>query len=188
MRFWTSDLHFGHVNIIKYTNRPFDDLDHMREMFIKNWNETVSPYDTVNIVGDFAMGRIEDTLPVAYRLNGEKILVMGNHDRPWKGSPQRQKDKWKSEYEKYFWLQDGPVYDQIGEHLVLVSHFPYRSIERHQDRYDEYAPVDDGAWLIHGHTHLSNKIDRRLRQIHVGVDAWNYRPVSDEEILELIEG
>ncbi len=186
MRYWTSDLHFGHVNIIGYTGRPFKDVPHMGEMLVKNWNDTVGIDDDVVIVGDFAMGKIADTLPYAGRLNGRKTLVLGNHDRPWVGSPQKQIDKWTPEYEQYFTLVDGPIFVELDGVEVQVNHFPFKSIERHGERYDEWAPDDDGGWLIHGHTHLPQKINVASREIHVGIDAWNYRPVSDDQIIELL--
>ena len=52
--FFTSDLHFGHANIIKYDSRPFNSISHMDEELIKRWNESVSPNDTVYILGDIS--------------------------------------------------------------------------------------------------------------------------------------
>ena len=82
---FTADLHLGHRNIIEYCNRPFHDVDAMNDALVENWNEAVAPEDTVWIVGDFALGKIADTLPIASTLHGHKILVAGNHDRCWAG-------------------------------------------------------------------------------------------------------
>jgi calcineurin-like phosphoesterase family protein len=85
----TSDLHFFHANIIKYSNRPFLDSDGnpnvetMNEGIISNWNEVVSKGDRVYILGDVAMGGKSKAPKLAEylrRLNGEKFLVPGNHD------------------------------------------------------------------------------------------------------------
>lgn len=57
----------------------------MNSALIRNWNDTVSEGDTVWIVGDFALGKIAETLPLAGDLRGHKILVGGNHDRCWHG-------------------------------------------------------------------------------------------------------
>ena len=59
---FTSDLHFGHANIIEYSGRPFRDVDHMNRALIERWNALVQPADTVWVLGDVAMGRITDTL------------------------------------------------------------------------------------------------------------------------------
>jgi calcineurin-like phosphoesterase family protein len=79
--FVTSDTHFAHYNIIKYCNRPFSDLIEMHECLIKNWNDIVSPDDLVFHLGDFQMPSDFYILnKIVTRLNGDKILIKGNHD------------------------------------------------------------------------------------------------------------
>ena len=75
-----SDTHFGHANIIKYCDRPFNDADQMDSMLIKNWNEIITPDDIVWHLGDFALKNKEKTINYFRRLNGRKMLVLGNHD------------------------------------------------------------------------------------------------------------
>ena len=82
---FTADLHLGHRNIIDYCNRPFRDVEAMNNALVENWNESIAADDTVWIVGDFALGKIADTLPMVGALHGNKILVAGNHDRCWVG-------------------------------------------------------------------------------------------------------
>ena len=80
-RYIIADTHFGHANIIQYANRPFRDVSHMNEMLIRNWNETVQSDDLVYSLGDFTLSRrIEVIENLVGRLNGRKILIMGNHD------------------------------------------------------------------------------------------------------------
>src|ERR1700722_17645565 len=81
MQWLTADLHLGHVNIIQYSNRPFSNVGEMNEAIVERWNETVGVNDRVLILGDVAMGRIDDTLKIAGRLNVFKVLLTGNHDR-----------------------------------------------------------------------------------------------------------
>src|ERR1700690_2381531 len=82
-RWFTSDLHFGHNNIIRYCQRPFRDVHEMHNAMIQTWNETVKEGDEVYVVGDFSLSAryCKEFLP---RLNGTKILVVGNHDKPFK--------------------------------------------------------------------------------------------------------
>ena len=76
-----ADTHFGHQNIIGYTNRPFRDADHMNEMLILNWNLAVREEDLVYVLGDFCLSRKLETISsLLKRLNGRKVLIMGNHD------------------------------------------------------------------------------------------------------------
>lgn len=69
--------HFGHANIIKLANRPFDTVEEMDETLIRNWNETVSPTDHVYHLGDFAF---RDHLKYLGKLNGHIFRLNGNHD------------------------------------------------------------------------------------------------------------
>lgn len=81
MNFYISDTHFGHSNIIRYDNRPFDNAEQMDECIIDRWNEVVSDEDTVYILGDFSWHKEKETLEILDRLAGRKILIKGNHDR-----------------------------------------------------------------------------------------------------------
>lgn len=78
--FFTSDTHFGHSNIIKYCQRPFNSAEHMDEVLISNWNEVVSPQDIVFHLGDFCFGSDKEWIKILQRLNGTKYLILGNHD------------------------------------------------------------------------------------------------------------
>jgi calcineurin-like phosphoesterase family protein len=95
---FTSDLHFGHANIIEYSRRPFRNVDDMNHALIERWNALVQPADTVWVLGDVAMGRIVDTLPLVSRLAGHKLLLAGNHDRCWSGHGTRAAE-WIERYE-----------------------------------------------------------------------------------------
>ena len=79
--FVTSDTHFSHVNIIKYCNRPYASVEEMNNALIDNWNSVVKNDDLVIHLGDFALGRtIQDIKKHLDKLNGNKILILGNHD------------------------------------------------------------------------------------------------------------
>jgi len=188
--FFTSDTHFGHANIIKYTNRPFTDVPAMNEALIANWNAVVSPYDTVFHMGDVALGPWVEWDSVLSRLNGNIFLVIGNHDRVFEGMGQKQNDKFRDVYAQWFAAMKPSVTGYIlGAHVINMSHFPYDGDHTSEERYNEYRLPDEGRVLLHGHTHYDSKVSRSKKgtlQIHVGQDAWDYRPVSEAEVLDLI--
>ena len=183
-RWWTSDLHLGHANVIGYTGRPFPDPGAMNRGLIDTWNGLVDPSDEVWVLGDFAMGRIADTLPLAGALAGRKVLVPGNHDRCWVGAG-RRRARWREAYaDAGFEVVDGPVELDLAGTSVLADHFPYHGDSQDRDRFVEHRPHDRGGWLLHGHVH--DKWRQEGRMINVGVDAWGGRPVAETELVELI--
>ena len=78
--FIIADTHFGDSNIIKYENRPFIDIADMDEKIITLWNKTVSEEDIVFHLGDVGVYTLEKMKKIIRKLNGNKILIMGNHD------------------------------------------------------------------------------------------------------------
>ena len=78
--YFTADPHFGHANIIRYENRPFASVEEMDRELIRRWNETVTPEDTVYLLGDFSFYGKEKSAEILAALQGQIRLVMGNHD------------------------------------------------------------------------------------------------------------
>jgi calcineurin-like phosphoesterase family protein len=165
----------------------------MNEMLVKNWNETVAPDDTVVHCGDVALGPIRDSLKYISRLNGYKVLVIGNHDRNFrlgKRSGGLEPQEWDKEYLDAGFdevhINYGAVLDGV---MFAVSHFPYDGDSHDGDRFENARLVDDGTPLIHGHTHSHGHpvsfSAKWTPQIHVGVDAHGYRPVSEDRVLAL---
>lgn len=182
---FTSDPHYGHRNIIGFSHRPFLNVDEMNAGLIRRWNHLVQPGDTVYVLGDFALGP-SGTIGIAGQLVGHKVLVAGNHDRCWFGHGKGHK-LWEAQYLRAGFdeiLQGVVDYDLLGT-PVKLCHFPYVGDSHDSDRFIPYRPVDEGGWLLHGHIHTSWVTNDRM--INVGVDAWNYRPVADHELLELIQ-
>lgn len=187
-QWFTSDLHLGHTNIIAYTNRPYASVDEMNGDLIDRWNSKVDPDDEVWVLGDVAMGKLTETLPLVELLNGTKNLVYGNHDRMF-GC---QGTKYANAVQRYLdagftHVMDPPLLLPLvgGERIVLVHHFPYRgdSKEGHEDRYQSERPKDEGRQLVHGHTHGLWRKNGRM--IDVGVDAWGGYPVSFGDVADL---
>lgn len=188
--FFTSDTHFGHSNIIKYCDRPFKNTDHMDRVIIDNWNDTVSDDSIVFHLGDVAMGDITKSLPKVGLLRGCKVLVTGNHDRTFVKYGAAKVSQWTPEYEKYFDLvesEKGMGYKSPEGVRFALSHFPYTGDHTPSDRHSDVRPVDNGMPLIHGHTHSTDRLTLSIKgtqQIHVGVDAWDFTPVSWDQIKE----
>jgi calcineurin-like phosphoesterase family protein len=182
---FTSDMHFGHENIIRYSHRPFRDVSHMHEGLIERWNDVVQPDDTVWVLGDVAMGTIEESLRCVSRLNGRKLLVAGNHDRCWSFHGAKH-ERWITHYQDagFAEIHQGQISFDLDGRLVDLCHFPYRGDSQYEDRYLDARPVDSGAWLLHGHVHETWK--QWGRMINVGCDVWDYRPVAASELAELI--
>lgn len=186
-RFYTADPHFGHKNIITHCDRPFSNVEEMNEALVDNWNSVVGPDDEVWLLGDVAMSTT--ALPIINRLHGIIYLVPGNHDR-CHVMHCKTPDKWERACHAY--EQVGITVmgsrrsrkTRIGDHLVLMNHFPYDFDPHTRPQYKPFYPKDEGAWLLHGHIH--GKVAQRGRQIDVGVDAWDFTPVSEDQIAELI--
>jgi calcineurin-like phosphoesterase family protein len=194
--YYTSDLHFGHLNIIRFCDRPFPGVPAMNARLVQLWNETVTDDDTVWVLGDVALGALDESLAHIGRLAGHKILVPGNHDRCWegdralrKGDPEARERRRATARERYLdagfaEIHDRPEQVVLGDQKVDLSHFPYEGDSHGADRFVEYRPVDRGGWVVHGHVHDTWR--QRGRQINVGVDVWGGRPVPAETIAGLI--
>lgn len=186
--YWfTSDLHFGHSNIINYCNRPWETADEMNQGLVDRWNERVTPLDAVHVLGDLCWGHPAKYADLLKQLNGTKYLTPGNHDTVWEGhSTPRHKgilrdcgfEIMPSQWEFHAW----------PTRAFQVCHFPFEDEARHTAAFDEHLPVADGRWLLHGHVHGAWTVRRERQEINVGVDVWDWAPVSGEEILGIVSG
>jgi len=79
--YFTADLHIGHKNILRLSNRPFGDIDHHDDTIIDNYNSIVSSNDVCYILGDISWNQSYETYKSIFnRLNGKKFIILGNHD------------------------------------------------------------------------------------------------------------
>ena len=174
--FFYSDPHFGHANVTGYSNRPFADVDAMERELLERYSALVQPHHTVLWLGDCFFCSPEKAAEILGRLPGRKILCRGNHDRSASAMARIGFDL----------VVDSTTLNIAGR-TVRACHYPYKGTPS-----AEVAPGADFPWpqrhkgeaLLHGHTHSPTR--RNGTQIHVGVDAWDYRPVSLAEVEALV--
>lgn len=196
-RFFISDMHFFHENILKFGQRnQFQYIEDMHDYMISRWNSTVSKKDLVYIVGDFSFGDFHQTKEILNRLNGRKILIMGNHDRKSKRGINR-----RQYHEMGFWeVMDEDVIKLSNGVHVYLKHYPYREgywanlwrkITGKKYRggnervYMQFYPAWTKMWHIHGHHHGGDLI--KGNQINVSCETLSYKPISESEIIKLIK-
>lgn len=191
--FYTSDTHFGHANILKYTDRPWSTVDEMDAGLIERWNSVVGPGDTVYHMGDVIMNM--RSLDRIQYLNGNLILMAGNHDPCWEGfrkgsqnAIRRFSDAGFSEIHTSGILRSHKLSD--GREVTL-SHLPYdEGVTHHKqdlinDRYASRRPRNNGEVNLCGHVHGAWKVNKRA--INVGVDVWDWYPVPESVIIDTIK-
>jgi len=162
MIYFTSDMHFGHKNIIEYCDRPFEDLTDMHTKLISNWNTIVKKDDIVFHLGDFCF----NNEPEIYesKLNGRIMHIKGNHDEV----------KWYLIYTRIntyglnIWMQHEPV-----------------------ERQEEISPDIHLILCGHVHKMWTTKIincpdeSKKISMINVGVDVHRYKPISIKEVVKI---
>ena len=165
MTIWyTADTHFGHEKVIDLCKRPFKSASHMDGALIENMWKVVKPDDTLCIIGDFAYGPHSKEPAylegIFHQLPGaEKHLVIGNHDSeivwdlPWKSVAHISKTPGGSEGVKH-----------------VMCHYPMMTWEG----------ARKGALQLFGHVHDRWRGSRNA--VNVGVDVWDYAPVSFDQI------
>ena len=171
--FLVSDTHFGHNGVCHFMRndgvtklRPWDNADEMDEEMVKRWNDTVRPKDKVYHLGDVVMHR--KSLGILRRLNGDKVLIKGNHD--------------------IFKLEDyTPHFRDIrGYHVMnnmLLSHIPVHSESRGRFNCN-----------IHGHLHSNRVMSKNEYGVddidpfyyNVSVEQIDFKPILFEDVLKRI--
>ena len=133
-KFYISDLHFGHTNCLKFDNRPWFTIEEHDKALIENWNKVVSPGDIVYILGDMFWCRTQEAIRILDQLNGQKILIKGNHDRCH-----------DTQFIKRFVkITDYLEVDDEGRNIVLC-HYPIPCFKNHYY----------GWYHLYGHVHNS---------------------------------
>ena len=167
MIYFTADLHLGHKNIIKYSNRPFSTVEEMDKTLIDNWNARVADNDTVYVVGDFALAPLAKVIEYIKKLKGFIVFVNGSHDR---------------------WIADsknGPFHpraiilkDRLHEvkgilsekKSIILCHYAMRT----------WPKSHYGSWHLYGHSH--GNLPGHGYSFDIGVDCNSFVPVSLEQV------
>lgn len=163
MIWFTADWHLFHKNILEYEYRPYNSIQSMGEALIRNYNQNVKEDDTCFFLGDVFWGvQHEKARSLLGRLNGRKHLILGNHDefRPF-------------------------TYVEMGFESVHTS-YRIQNARGQLILVHDPAPAGvfgDTAWLC-GHVHSLFKYLPEKRVLNVGVDVWDYKPVSIDTVEE----
>lgn len=163
--FSIGDTHFGHKNIINFTKtkpfRPFANIDEHNEEIIKRWNAIVTNKDTVYHLGDFCFGA--RNIYLAGRLNGNKKLVLGNHDM------------YDIEQYKLYFTK---IYGACQYQNLILTHIPV-----HTNQLEHRFIMN-----IHGHLHTDNVVDKHgkkdWRYFNVSCEQINLTPIPFDIILD----
>ncbi len=184
---FTSDQHYGHSNVMRFCNRPWDDVKDMNQAITDNWNEVVGENDVVFMLGDFYWKK--DPWEVKKKLDelkaGHIFILLGNHD---------EKEQFSKVNNKHIELISDTAMVFISgidedkpsrEHEFLLSHFPLAT----------WPHFQRGTINLHGHIHSGPRtkvdIDRPGFDLFlkpgltwdVGVDNNNFYPVEIRDIL-----
>jgi calcineurin-like phosphoesterase family protein len=160
-----SDTHFFHENIGRYCSRP----DNWQELVIKNWNDLVSPDETILHLGDFALGNKSNFDLLTGMLRGRLFLIQGNHDRISKSYCET----------RGVTLVKNSLNVEISDQMKLI--FSHRPI----------VPLEDGWINLHGHIHNvpppPEGSNLGPNHINMSVEVREYRPWRLGDILKTIK-
>lgn len=170
--FHTSDLHFGHQNMVKSFNRQdYSSIEEMGADLVRQWNKTVTPQDTVYVHGDLMICNPTKAIPFMKQLNGTILVIPGNHDNA---------RELRAAEECGWTILPELVHKSFNGRLFVMSHYPLASF-KNQHR---------GSVMLFGHTH--GNFTQVGMTMDVGLDnIYNLigerRPVSQAEILVMLE-
>lgn len=171
--FYTSDTHFSHAKILEYGRAGFRDVNDMDEQLIKNWNAVVQDGDEVWHLGDFCLGQKQRAPEYFEALNGQKHLVLGNHD--------------SDDIVKLFVNAGGTFGGELHtlrghkKNGIVLCHYPI----------EIWRNMQYGAWHLHGHSHSGCNTRPNAKRLDVGVDSafkllGCYRPFSHDEVKQIM--
>jgi calcineurin-like phosphoesterase family protein len=167
---FTSDTHYGHDAIIRYCNRPYKSVGEMNFDMARRWNERVAPTDTVYHLGDFAMGDPERYPSFRHALQGQIVLVKGNHDKRMESV---------MAYMAFLNVIENAIIEVDGVKLWL-NHYPLGVPDFRGRPYARPAAPGPYDIALCGHVHQNFKV--QSGNVNVGVDVWDFAPISISDI------
>lgn len=160
-----ADSHFFHKKVIEYCNRPFSNVEEMNNIIISNWNKVVKRDDRVFMLGDFALCGKDKLIEIGQKLNGRKVLILGNHDGASLSTYYNAGFEMVSKF---------PI---IFQDFFILSHEPI-----------EFLPLNTPFVNIFGHVHNDMRFPTITpRGACVSVERWNYMPVEFNQLISLIK-
>jgi calcineurin-like phosphoesterase family protein len=173
--FLVSDTHFGHTGVCKFTRndgvtklRPWDNADEMDEEMIKRWNETVRPNDKVYHLGDVVINR--KALKTLHRLNGDKVLIRGNHDI------------FRDDEYRLFFRELRAYHVMNG---MILSHIPIHTESLGRFGTNIHGHLHANRVMIQKHAKATPEIDPRYHC--VCVEQTDFRPILFEDVIKRIK-
>lgn len=174
--FITSDLHFGHNQPFLYEPRGFSSIEEHDEAIIENWNNVITPNDTVIILGDLMLNDNESGIKKLRKLNGHKVIILGNHDSA--NREELYENLWDTEV-----IGWASPFKYKGYNFYL-SHYPCLV-----SNYDKEKPLKNRTICISGHTHTKDRWHDWGNGLiyHAELDAHDNKPKLLDEIIEEVK-
>lgn len=167
MIYYTADPHLGHENVIKFSNRPFSNVEEMDNAIIANWRSVVQPNDDIYVLGDLIFKSAD---PEAYlkQLTGKIHLIRGNHDTFLKNKA----------LERYFTSIDELLTIADNGRRVVLCHYPMA----------EWNGFYRNAVHLFGHIHNNRNLACEIMEkipncYNVGVDCIGFTPMTLDQII-----
>ena len=168
---FTSDHHFGHSNIIRFSKRPFAGIEEMDARMVERWNAVVKPGDLVYHVGDIFWMPAGQAKSLRDQLHGRICLVRGNHDKT--ADSMKDAFEWIKDY--YELKLDDPEAEG-GIRRIVLCHCAFRV----------WNKSHHGSWHLYGHSHGSLADDPNALSLDVGVDCHDYAPISYARVKQIM--
>ncbi len=179
MIYYISDTHFNDERVAALCGRPFKSIQEHDQALVNNWNKKVTNNDIVYFVGDICTNFFPGVIDLLKSLNGEKYLVVGNHDM--------------DAIEEY---KSSGIFKKV-EYIMIIKDQGRDVILSHQPLMD-WDTVIRGSYLIYGHIHnktIKNGIEyqqikdyyKNKKAYNAGVDVTNFEPVTLDELIKLKE-
>jgi calcineurin-like phosphoesterase family protein len=180
--FLVSDTHFGHAGVCRFMRndgvtklRPWDNAEEMDEEMVRRWNDRVRPTDKVYHLGDVVMNR--KALPIMARLNGDKVLIRGNHDI-FRDDDYRQ---YFRELRAYH-VMNGMILSHIPIHEASLGRF---GVNIHGHLHYQRVMQARGVDAKTGETLYGTEVDTRYHC--VCVEQTDYAPILFEDVMRRIQ-